>query len=1166
VTGGFFGHREVNAMQSVALYRRSRNPEFILTAVVTGFLSLSTVSPIADAHSSSNSTHHEAESTSQTATDHTSPDDEHRLIDVTPTLAEEAELLRRVETERLGINPRTETASTTRLTPVANTRLTARIATRAFDSTTDPAQVGRWEPLQDWPVVPVFTSLLADGRVLTFDSVGDDPVESFDDHSFTRASIWDPVRNIHARLDSDTGFNLFCSGFASLEDGRLFIAGGNADRDLNGIVETHTFNPLSNTWARGQRMDHARWYPAVTPLADGEMLITGGGFPISEVRETDGTIRKLSGASSSLWNNRQYPWLQTAPDGRVAFLGPAAQLGYVDTVDSGAFQASVERAGASLNYGSYAMYDIGKVLVSGGGYQRNGTDQRSTHLIDLTTDTLTLAAPMNNRRRQHNLTVLADGSVLATGGHASDLNHVDLANSVYEAELWQPDTGMWQSLAEEDRARQYHSSALLLPDGRVLSGGGGLCGNCQLAGYLQKNAQVFSPPYLFARDGSGSLAARPGIASAPAAISYDRVFAITSAQAASIRKVSLVRTGSVTHSQNMEQRFIPLSFSISGNALSVLGPENANIAPPGHYLLFIVDEDGVPSVADIIRVRESLDDPQPVTSAINIATSGSATQSSTRSGAQAMRAIDGNTDGNAAGRSLALTITSGQPWWEIDLGQVQAIRQIVINGRSDCCDDRLADFHVLVSDAAFDSTTLSDTLAQPGVSDHYVPGSAAETRIDVSRSGRFVRVQLAGISALEIAEVQVLINSDIQAGSCGSPGVDPQVDGGLHLWKACDGPWTLMLSGTPGAGTVSSAGTVTSALGFADRSARSLEPSDTLTTLNSRRSDFDMTTANPWTDHFEFTTLAGDAICIGIDPRGTTRQLFIGPDRVPAGTGPINPDTLQSCVLDGASCVAPAFDPRIDRGLAAWIDCEGVLHMIASGALENARYSGRVHVGSRFSSTATRSFEPSDTLISLNDSAVYFDMRMGGGYADEILLTPASDAELCIEITAQPSDSSLWAGSDRSQVSSSFDPRTFAPCTPPTGDTECGNPTVNTRDDSAFFIWRNCDDTWSVAMTGISTAGGAVKVQGRIESSQVFDSITPKSLEGSDSLLQLGDELTFDMTTQNPWSDGFEFKVPSDASLCVTLTDISDGLDMVAGPDRTPVGISFNPETYAACS
>jgi len=1162
-------------MQRDPFYPRGRNPEFTPTAVVLVVLSLSAISPIANAHTSSNRIHTQAESTTQERASQapagiTATGDEHRLADVAPTLSEEAELLRRVEVERLGINPATDTsnntsANNTGASPASNTRLTARIATRAFDSTTDPAQVGRWEPLQDWPVVPVFTSLLADGRVLTFDSVGDAPVETSDDQSFTRASIWDPISNTHARIDSDTGFNLFCSGFATLEDGRLFIAGGNADRDLNGIVETHTFNPQSNTWARGQRMDYARWYPAVTPLADGEMLITGGGFPISEVRETDGTLRKLTSASSSLWNNRQYPWLQTAPDGRVAFLGPAAQLGYVDTAGTGAFQATVERAGASLTYGSYAMYDIGKVIVSGGGYQRNGTDQRSTHLIDLTADTLTTAVPMNNRRRQHNLTVLADGSVLATGGHASDENHVDLANSVYAAELWHPDTGVWQSLAEEDRARQYHSSALLLPDGRVLSAGGGLCGNCQRVGYLQKNGQVFSPPYLFARDGSGSLAARPGIANAPAAISYDRLFAVTSAQAASIRKVSLVRTGSVTHSQNMEQRFIPLSFSISGNELSIMSPQNANIAPPGHYMLFLVDEDGVPSVANIIGVRESLDDPAPLTGVVNIATSGTATQSSTRSGAQAMRAIDGNDDGIAAGRSLSLTTASQQPWWEIDLGQVHAIRQIVVNGRSDCCADRLAGFHVLVSDAPFDSSTLSDTLAQPGVSDHYVPGSAPETRIDVSRSARFVRVQLAGFNALEIAEVQVLIDGDVQAGSCGSPGVDPRLDGGLHLWKACDGPWTLMLSGTPGVGSISAAGTITSALGFADRTARSLEPSDTLTTLDPLRSNFDMITANPWTDHFEFTTLDGDSICIGIDPRGSAQQLFIGPDRVPAGTAPINPETLQSCVLSGSSCVAPAFDPRIDRGLAAWVDCDGVLHLIASGALENARYSGRVHVGSRFSGTATRSFETSDTLISLSDAEVFFDMQMGGGYADEILLTPSGDAELCIEITTQPGDSSLWAGSDRSAVSSSFDPRSFAPCTPPTGNNECGNPTVNTRDDSAFFIWRNCDDTWSVAMTGISTDGSAVKVQGRIESSRFFDSVAPEGLESSDALVQLGGELTFNMTTQNPWSDGFEFQVPSDASLCVTLTDISDGLDMVAGPDRTPVGISFNPETYAPC-
>ena len=92
-----------------------------------------------------------------------------------------------------------------------------------------------------------------------------------------------------------------------------------------------------------------------------------------------------------------------------------------------------------------------------------------------------------------------------------------MENGVYTAELWDPATGEWTTLDAMQVTRQYHSSALLLPNGRVLSAGGGICGDCNRVGYLNKNAEVFTPPYLFKADGSGELAPRPRITSAPRA-------------------------------------------------------------------------------------------------------------------------------------------------------------------------------------------------------------------------------------------------------------------------------------------------------------------------------------------------------------------------------------------------------------------------------------------------------------------------------------------------------------------------------------------------------------------------------------------------------------------------------------------------------------------------
>jgi hypothetical protein len=142
---------------------------------------------------------------------------------------------------------------------------------------------------------------------------------------------------------------------------------------------------------------------------------------------------------------------------------------------------------------------------------------------------------------------------------------------------------------------------LLLPDGRVLSAGGGICGTCDTVGYLAKNAEIFSPPYLFQAD--GTLAPRPTIDSAPSTTNYGAQMQIATGNAASISKVALVRLGAVTHSDNMEQRYIPLSFTAGASTLTATAPANANIAPPGYYMLFIIDGNGVPSVASMVSVQ-----------------------------------------------------------------------------------------------------------------------------------------------------------------------------------------------------------------------------------------------------------------------------------------------------------------------------------------------------------------------------------------------------------------------------------------------------------------------------------------------------------------------------------------------------------------------------------
>jgi hypothetical protein len=431
----------------------------------------------------------------------------HRAADLADVSVPTLERGIRTVTRRLGRQPGTRVDS-------------ARVA-----ATGDPGLVGGWSQVIPAPVVPIFEALLPNGKLLMWDSVGDAPAESYPDHTFTRAAVYDPVTNTSKRVDV-AGSNIFCAGFVQLANGNVFVAGGNADSALHGTRRTHVFDWRTESWSRGPDMQDGRWYPSVASMPNDEALIIGGGPTVAEIRTTSGGLRRLTNVVTP--SSREYPFFQSAPDGRALLLGPARGLSLIDAGGLGALTPFGDRDAITRSYGSYAPYAIGRFLVAGGGAVTedglSGVPSRTATTVDTRTGT-PLGAPtgsMNRRRRQHTLTVLADGSVLATGGLSTmgGGGAVDLANAVYEAERWDPATGAWTVLAPAAVARQYHSTALLLPDGRVLTGGGGICSICQQVGYLRRDLEIFTPPYLYHHDGSGALAARPQISGVPSAITY----------------------------------------------------------------------------------------------------------------------------------------------------------------------------------------------------------------------------------------------------------------------------------------------------------------------------------------------------------------------------------------------------------------------------------------------------------------------------------------------------------------------------------------------------------------------------------------------------------------------------------------------------------------------
>jgi hypothetical protein len=224
--------------------------------------------------------------------------------------------------------------------------------------------------------------------------------------------------------------------------------------------------------------------------------------------------------------------------------------------------------------------------MAGGG--NPGT--RTAEIIDLNA-----AAPawrythsMAFARRHNNLTLLPDGKVLVTGGTAADN---DESRAVFSAELWDPATGLWMTMASMKVPRLYHSTALLLPDGRVLSAGGGRTPT----GKDYENAEIFSPAYLF--DGP-----RPTISSAPGTAVYGQTIFVGTPDVGTIGKVSLLKLGSVTHTNNMSQHINFPTYAKVAGGLNVTLSSDRNIVTPGYYMLYLIKSNGVPSIARMIRI------------------------------------------------------------------------------------------------------------------------------------------------------------------------------------------------------------------------------------------------------------------------------------------------------------------------------------------------------------------------------------------------------------------------------------------------------------------------------------------------------------------------------------------------------------------------------------
>jgi len=427
------------------------------------------------------------------------------------------------------------------------------------------------------PIVQLHIHLLPNGQVLSWGLNGD-------------PQVWDPLTGGFTTVPAPSW--LFCAGHDFLPDGRLLVAGGHITND-HGLPNANVFDAATGSWQPAPAMAHGRWYPTTTTLADGQMLVMGGRDQAGAVVTTP-EVWNGSGWRSLTTANLEteyYPRNFVAPDGRVFYAGEDQPSRWLDVSGTGSWSDGPRRNfTGGRGYGSAVMYAPGKILYVGGGDPPTNTAE----IIDLNqpNPAWRYTGSMAFARRQMNATLLPTGDVLVTGG-TSGGGFNNPVGAVHVSELWNPVTGTWTTLASNAVTRIYHSTALLLPDGRVLHTGSGDGGGSP----DERNYELYSPPYLFQGP-------RPAITDVtPSTVGYGQIVFVGTPDGGSIAKVTFIRLGSVTHASDMGQRMVPLTFQQVNGGLSVAIPESRTSAPPGPYMLFLVSGNGVPSEARIMLLQ-----------------------------------------------------------------------------------------------------------------------------------------------------------------------------------------------------------------------------------------------------------------------------------------------------------------------------------------------------------------------------------------------------------------------------------------------------------------------------------------------------------------------------------------------------------------------------------
>ncbi len=507
----------------------------------------------------------------------------------------------------------------------------------------DPTTQGRWEVLPYHSgVLAIHAATLPSGKVMFFAGSGNNQVRDAS-HDYGDVAkgiytsvVWDPQApaanganfghppTIHG--PDGKPFDYFCGGDTIMADGTLLSAGGNLaypgfGHGNLGRRDAVGFDPQTEQWHHLGAMAHGRWYPTLLPLGDGRVLAVSG------LNDTDGTLNptfEIYTPATDSWHELPVPHgglffgmplyahLFLLRNGLVFFSG--------GRMDDGSPQGPVVMdlttnpvtitgiAGlpdpATRNQSASVLLPPAqdqRVMVIGGGPGDASNATGSTAVVDLSHPGAQFApgAPMSLPRMHLNAVLLPDRTVFVSGGA---LAREEKVVARLQSELYDPATDSWRIAAAASVVRLYHSIALLLPDGRVITAGGNPPPYGQQVAWEppdpneEQRLEVYSPPYLFAGP-------RPVIDGVPGRWTYGEPITAQCPQAGNIKWASLVRPGVTTHSFDNSQRLVDLPVTGQGGGAVHFGaPAEPNLAPPGPYMLFLVDTAGVPSVASWIQL------------------------------------------------------------------------------------------------------------------------------------------------------------------------------------------------------------------------------------------------------------------------------------------------------------------------------------------------------------------------------------------------------------------------------------------------------------------------------------------------------------------------------------------------------------------------------------